>query len=217
MVFVQGGSFKMGSNESDDEKPIHNVTLSSFYIGKYEITQKQWRTIMSTDPSYFKNCDDCPVESVSWNDVQEFLQKLNQKTGKKYRLPTEAEWEYAARGGNKNQNYTYAGSNSIDSTAWYESNLENKTHEVGGRQVNDLGLYDMIGNVWEWCNDWYGENYYKSSSKNNPSGASSGSNRVIRGVGWNGYPTGCLVAHRGGSNPPAFRNSGVGFRVALSQ
>ena len=215
MVFVQGGSFKMGSNENDDEKPIHNVKLSSFYIGKYEITQKQWRTIMGTDPSYFKNCDDCPVEQVSWNDVQEFLQKLNQKTGKKYCLPTEAEWEYAARGGNRSSNYTYAGSNSIDNVAWYGINSENKTREVGGRQANDLGLHDMSGNVWEWCNDWYDKNYYESSSENNPTGG-TGSRRVIRGGSWFSYPTYCRVAYRYGGTP-AYRDNNVGFRVALSQ
>ena len=163
MVFVQGGSFQMGSNNGQsDEKPVHSVTVSDFYIVKYEVTQKEWRDIMGSNPSKWKG-DNLPVEKVSWDDVQTFIKKLNAKTGLNYRLPTEAEWEYAARGGNKSNGYKYSGSNDIGSVAWYASNSGSKTHSVGQKKPNELGIYDMTGNVWEWCNDWYGD--YSSSSQ----------------------------------------------------
>jgi formylglycine-generating enzyme required for sulfatase activity len=168
MVLVQGGTFTMGSNSGDsDEKPLHQVTLSDFYIGKYEVTQKQWREIMGNNPSHF-NGDERPVEYVSWNDAQEFIRKLNAKTGQKYRLPTEAEWEYAACGGQQSRGYTYSGSNDINAVAWYGNNSNNKTHAVGQKQANELGLHDMSGNVWEWCGDWYDN--YSSGAQTNPAG-----------------------------------------------
>ncbi len=176
MVFVEGGTFEMGSNDYDNEKPVHRVTVSDFYIGKYEVTQKEWQEVMGNNPSRNKG-DDLPVENVSWNDIQDYLQRLNAKTGGNYRLPTEAELEYAARGGNKSHGYEYSGSNTLDNVAWYYDNSGSKTHSVGTKQPNELGIYDMSGNVWEWCNDWYGENYYSSSSQNNPQGPSSGSVR----------------------------------------
>jgi formylglycine-generating enzyme required for sulfatase activity len=214
MVYVKGGTFQMGSNDGEsDEKPKHSVTLSDFYIGKYEVTQKQWREIMGNNPSNFKNCDNCPVENVSWNDVQEFIKKLNQKTGENYRLPTEAEWEYAARGGAQSRGYKYAGSNNIGEVAWYGDNRSGKTHSVGGKKPNELGIYDMSGNVWEWCNDWYGN--YSAGSQRNPQGSSSGASLVLRGGSWNLSAGGCRVSFRYFSFPD-YRDFSFGFRLAVS-
>jgi len=219
MVFVHGGTFQMGSNSrGNDEKPFHSVTISNYYIGKYEVTQKLWRDVMGNDPPElsFKGCDQCPVEKVSWNDIQEFLQKLNLKTGKNYRLPTEAEWEYAARGGNQSKGYIYSGSNTIDEIAWYGSNSGSKTHPVGQKHPNELGLYDMTGNVWEWCSDWYGDTYYKSSPMDNPKGPSIGTSRSLRGGSWFYGPNFCRTGKRGKNNPDD-RHSGCGFRLCTSE
>ncbi len=212
MVFVKGGTFKMGSNEYDSEKPIHTVTVGDFYIGKYEVTQKEWESVMESNPSNFKGANR-PVEQVSWTDIQEFLQKLNFKTGKNYRLPTEAEWEYAARGGNQSKGYKYSGSNSIDKVAWYDGNSSSQTHEVGQNQPNELGIYDMSGNVWECCSDWYAENYYKSSPSKNPQGPSSGSTRVLHGGSWVNNNLNCRSSDRFRSYPTGFF-SNSGFRLA---
>jgi hypothetical protein len=195
----------------DNEKPAHNVTLSDYMIAKTEVTQGLWIAVMGTNPSYFKGYD-LPVESVSWDDCQEFIKKLNQLTGKTYRLPTEAEWEYAARGGKKSKGYQYAGGNSIKEVAWYNGNTGYGTHPVGQKQPNELGLYDMSGNVWEWCQDWYDS--YASSSQTNPTGPTSGSYRVLRGGSWD-YGVGeCRVSNREASNP-SFRSGGRGFRLVL--
>jgi formylglycine-generating enzyme required for sulfatase activity len=227
MVFVKGGTFTMGctseqSDCDDDEKPAHQVTVSDFRMGKYEVTQKQWTEIIGSNPSSFKNCEDCPVENVSWNDVQEFIKQLNRKTGKNYRLPTEAEWEYAARGGSTGSTSTssatatkYAGSNSIDEVAWYDNNSGSKTHPVGQKKPNELGLYDMTGNVWEWCSDWYGSDYYKNSPRNNPQGSASGSNRVLRGGSWSSGARYCRVALRNYGHP-VDRVINDGFRLVLA-
>jgi formylglycine-generating enzyme required for sulfatase activity len=218
MVFIQGGTFSMGCTGEqgedcyDSEKPVHQVTLSNFYIGKYEVTQAQWEAIMGNNPSSFKGGKQ-PVEEVSWNEAQEFIKRLNAATGKKYRLPTEAEWEYAARGGNKSRGYKYSGSNNIDEVAWYDNNSGSKTHPVGTKKANELGIYDMSGNVWEWCNDWYGN--YGSSAQTNPAGASSGSNRVDRGGSWDYDARYCRVAFRNFYSP-GNRNNGLGLRVACS-
>jgi len=213
MVFVQGGTFKMGSNEGiNDGKPVHSVTLSSFEIGKYEVTQAQWKAIMGYNPSNFKG-DDLPVENVSWDDVQDFLQKLNVKTGKKYRLPTEAEWEFAARGGNKSKGYTYSGSNTLNDVAWLSDNSNSKTHVVGSLKANELDIYDMSGNVWEWCSDWYDENYYKNSPTQNPKGPNNGDTRVLRGGSWYFNSDVCRVANRIRYFPTG-RDGYGGFRVA---
>ena len=221
MVFVKGGTFTMGSNDGmSNEKPTHQVTVSDFYIGKYEVTQKQWRAVMGSDPPElnFKDCDDCPVERVSWDDVQEFFKKLNQKTGKNYRLPTEAEWEYAARGASTGSVSTgstsallYAGSNNLDEVAWYTSNSASKTHPVGRKKPNELGIYDMSGNVWEWCSDRYGS--YSNGSQTNPQGSSSGSHRVNRGGSWFDGPQSCRVADRD-SHSPDHRGNDLGFRLS---
>jgi len=209
MILVQGGTFQMGSGDEDaNEKPVHLVTVSNFYIAKYQVTQKLWREVMGNNPSYFKNCDNCPVESISWNDAQEFVKKLNAKTGKKYRLPTEAEWEYAASGGSSRRKW--AGTNSessLDSYAWYEDNSEGKTHPVGTKSPNELGIYDMNGNVWEWCEDWY-KSYPNSSNEFDY----TGSIRVNRGGGWDNNASDCRVANRGSSTPTYSFNI-LGFRV----
>ena len=215
MVYVEGGTFTMGatpeqgSDAYNNEKPSHKVTLSSYYIGKYEVTQAQWRAIMGENPSYFTG-DNNPVEKVSWYEAQEFCKKLSQLTGKKYRLPTEAEWEYAARGGKKSKGYKYSGSNNIEDVAWYGSNSDLETHTVGQKQPNELGIYDMSGNVYEWCYDWYDS--YTSSPQTNPTGAASGSSRVIRGGDWVNLATLCRVSDRYYSSPDDRSNS-MGFRV----
>jgi formylglycine-generating enzyme required for sulfatase activity len=204
MVSVQGGTFTMGCTGEQvrdcdsDEKPAHSVTVGNFNIGKFEVTQRLWKQIMGNNPSKFKG-DDLPVENVSWNDIQEFIKKLNEQTGKKYRLPTEAEWEYAARGGNKSKGYKYSGSNNIDEVAWYDGNSGDKTNEVGTKSPNELGIYDMSGNVWEWVSDRYGK--YTSEAKTNPTGPSSGSYRVIRGGGWGNGARVCRVSNRDGGDP----------------
>ena len=218
MVRVAGGTFLMGatveqgSDASSDENPVHEVTLSGYYIGKYEVTQEEWQAVMDSNPSNDKASVKLPVERVSWNDCQEFIRRLNVLTGKTFRLPTEAEWEYAARGGVKSRGYKYSGSNDIGSVAWYCDNSGHNTHAVGYKQPNELGLYDMSGNVWEWCSDWFG--LYPSSSQTNPSGASSGSVRVFRGGGWIYDAEGCRVSYRG-SNAPSLRISFLGLRLAL--
>jgi formylglycine-generating enzyme required for sulfatase activity len=206
-------------------KNLHTnqVTVSNFYIGKYEVTQKQGRTVMGTsaslsDPSNlaFKGCDDCPEAAVSWYDIQEFIKKLNQKIGKKYRLPTEAEWEYAARGRASTGSATatkYAGSNNMDEVTWYDGNSNSKTHPVGQKQPNELGLFDMSGNVWEWCSDWYGS--YSSGSQTNPQGPSSCSDRVLRGGGWGDSAQVCRVSNRRVWEPYG-RGFNPGFRLAVS-
>jgi formylglycine-generating enzyme required for sulfatase activity len=219
MVFVEGGTFTMGCTSEqgddcdDDERPAHQVTLSDFYIGKYEVTQAEWKAIMGNNPSGFSGCDSCPVERVSWDDVQEFIRKLNAKTGKNYRLPTEAEWEYAARGGKHSKGYKYSGSNSIENVAWYYGNSGKKTHPVGTKQANELGIYDMSGNVYEWCQDWYGG--YSKGSQTNPAGASSGSDRVLRGGSWYLNPRYVRVSNRLYFTP-AYRYINLGFRLACS-
>lgn len=185
MVYVAGGTFQMGSNDGNsDEKPVHQVTVSSFYIGKYEVTRKEWREVMGSAPvqPYNKSCEDCPIAAVSWYDVRKFIMRLNELTGKNYRLPTEAEWEYAAKGGVQSKGYLYAGSNKLSDVAWPDENSGSKsqTHPVGQKRPNELGIYDMSGNVWEWCADWYDRNFYSISQIKNPKNSVPGSQRVCR-------------------------------------
>ena len=194
-----------------DEKPAHQVTLSTFSIGQTEVTQELWQAVMGGNPSYFKGAKR-PVEQVSWEDCQNFIRELNSLTGRRFRLPTEAEWEYAARGGNKGNGHKYAGSSAIDNVAWYEGNSGSQTHDVATKRANELGLYDMSGNVLEWCQDWYGS--YSSGSQTNPTGASSGSRRVLRGGSWSHIVRGCRVSFRS-YNAPSYRNDYLGLRLAF--
>jgi formylglycine-generating enzyme required for sulfatase activity/predicted Ser/Thr protein kinase len=216
MVYVEGGTFTMGSPKSEEDHRMeeipHQVILSSFHIGKYPVTQGQWKAVMGSNPSEFKKGDNYPVENVSWYYVQVFLQKLNAATGKQYRLPTEAEWEYAARGGNQSKGYRYSGSNSIDSVAWHSRNSD-ETHPVGQKSPNELGIYDMSGNVEEWCNDWYGD-YPLRGGQTNPKGGSSGSYRVKRGGSWRSLAFLCRIAQRGAGEPAKIGND-IGFRLVL--
>ncbi|WP_457576800.1 SUMF1/EgtB/PvdO family nonheme iron enzyme [Desulfomarina sp.] len=216
-VYVKGGCFDMGDTFGDgdnDEKPVHEICVDGFYMGKFEVTQGQWRKIMGNNPSFFKKGDFYPVEDVSWNDTQKYIKRLNSRSGKKYRLPTEAEWEYAARSGGKKEKYS--GVNHVDAVAWYTYNSGNSTHFVGRKKQNGLGLYDMSGNVWEWCSDRYGENYYTSSSRNNPRGAASGSNRVFRGGSWASDQRTVRSACRF-NYTPGNSNNALGFRLVFPQ
>ena len=215
MVRVEGGTFQMGSYAGEnDESPVHQVTLSTFSIGETEVTQALWETVMGSNPSYWKG-GSLPVEQVSFTDCQTFIQKLNQQTGKQFRLPTETEWEYAARGGNKSiwlKYYRYSGSNTIGYVAWYTDNSNSKTHSVKTKQANELGIYDMTGNVREWCRDWYGE--YSSSTQTNPTGPLTGFFRVHRGGSWYGNALNCRSANRDYSAPD-HRGNDLGLRLAL--
>ena len=242
MIHVEGGTFMMGSdlgednecNTNDDypalvQKPVHQVTLSSFSIGRYEVTQEEWIAVTGRSLTEFKS-DRMPVKRVCWRDCQDFIKKLNKLTGMDFRLPTEAEWEFAARGGNESHGYRYSGSDCLDDVAWYNDNCmddeaessEDGTHEVGKKFPNELGLYDMSGNVMEWCQDIYGE--YDSSPQVNPTGpsstffkslvSSSGVCRVVRGGSWMNFAKGCTVTIRHFS-APGLRHAVVGMRLAL--
>ena len=212
MISVDGGTFQMGqSADGNNVTPVHSVTLSSYSIGETEVTQALWKAVMGTNPSNWQG-DNLPVEYVTWNECQTFITKLNQLTGKTFRLPTEAEWEFAAKGGTKSKGYTYSGSNTLGDVAWYEMNSSGKTHPVGTKQANELGIYDMSGNVWEWCQDWYGS--YSSTAQSNPTGPTSGSARVLRGGSWNNNASDCRSAFRRCNSPGGF-NYYFGFRLAL--
>ncbi|MDD7540133.1 MAG: SUMF1/EgtB/PvdO family nonheme iron enzyme [Bacteroidales bacterium] len=222
MIKVEGGTFRMGATSEQgryvayDEKPVHYVTLSDYHIGETEVTQELWQAVMGSNPSYFKGDNQRPVENVSWDDCQEFIKKLNRLTGKNFRLPTEAEWEYAARGGkySKDYVYKYSGSNNADEVAWFDDNSGSKTHPVKTKKANKLGLYDMSGNVWEWCNDWDDDHYYRNSPQTNPTGPSKGACRVLRGGSWDVNDRGVRVSSRGDSTPD-LRFIDIGLRLAL--
>ncbi|MCK5153733.1 MAG: formylglycine-generating enzyme family protein [Spirochaetales bacterium] len=229
-VLVRGGTFQMGSADISNAKPVHSVTVSSFYMSKYEVTQGEYKAVMGSNPSDSGKGigDKYPVNKVNWNEAVEYCNKLSRKEGltpvysgsgnnismninaNGYRLPTEAEWEYAARGGNSSRGYTYSGSNTIGSVAWYKDNSGSKSHPVGQKQANEIGLYDMSGNVWEWCWDWYGS--YSSGRQTDPTGKSSGSSRVFRGGSWGAGASGCRSADRG-YYYPSDRGYFLGFRL----
>ena len=220
MKFVEGGTFQMGavyrlfSEVSKDESPVHSVDLDDFFIGETVVTQELWVAVMGNNPSHFIG-DNLPVEKVSWEDCQEFIRKLNQLTGKTFRLPTEAEWEYAARGGNRSEGFVYAGGDNISDVAWYDGNSKSGTHPVKSKMANELELYDMCGDVWEWCQDWYFPYYYALSPSHNPQGPSVGAARVIRGGSWNYSSWRCRLTTRY-DNGPNVRNNNVGFRLVLA-
>ncbi len=217
MVTVEGGTYTMGATAEQgddgdtDEFPTHQVTLSGFTIGETEVTQALWEAVMGSNHSRYSGDPQRPVDSVTWDECQEFITKLNEVTDLTFRLPTEAEWEFAARGGNKSNGFKYAGSNTIDDVAWYEDNSGTSSHAVATKAPNELGLYDMNGNVWEWCLDWYGD--YSSDAQTDPTGPASGEVRVVRGGGWPDSAYYCRVTIRGGLDPSdAF--SCFGLRLA---
>ncbi len=218
MVLVEGGTFTMGAADNQlkdaesDEKATHQVTLPSYYICKYEVTQNLWTLVMGNNPSSFKASLQ-PVEDVTWNDCQQFIEKLNSLTGKDYRMPTEAEWEFAARGGNQSKGYKYAGSNSIGEVAWYSANSGNSPHDVGKKKPNELGLYDMSGNVYEWCQDWKAP--YSRKAQTNPTGPEEGTYRVNRGGRWCGSARACRTSDRSMSAPD-YHFYHLGMRLAHS-
>ena len=217
MVYVEGGTFDMGATSEqgrdayDREYPVHSVTLDGYYIGKCEVTQELWQAVMGSNPSRFKGAKN-PVEQVSWNDCQEFVSRLNRLTGRTFRLPTEAEWEYAARGGNQSLHYKYSGSDNIGNVTWYYNNSGSSTHAVGTKSPNELGIYDMSGNVYEWCSDRNGD--YSAGAQTNPQGPSSGSGRVLRGGSWDRDARGCRVSNRSNFGPSS-RFSYYGLRLVL--
>ncbi len=218
MIAVEGGTFTMGAtseqqNPDSDEKPTHTVTLSDYYIGETEVTQELWAAVMGSNPSRFTGNIQRPVEKVSWDDCQTFIRKLNELTGENFRLPTEAEWEFAARGGRNSRGYQYSGSSNIDEVVWYYDNSSYTTYPVKTKSPNELGIYDMSGNVWEWCQDWIGP--YSSSSQTNPTGPSTGSHRVRRGGSWEIIlARDCRSAYRS-SGTPGYRFHDFGLRLAL--
>ena len=214
MIAVKGGTFQMGSDyEYDYANPVHQVTLTKgYYIGETEVTQELWTAVTGSNPSYFTGNMQRPVEKVSWDDCQTFISKLNQLTGEAFRLPTEAQWEYAARGGNQAQGRLYSGSDAIDDVAWYKSNSSSTTNPVKTKAPNELGIYDMSGNVYEWCSDWKGS--YSSAAQTDPTGPATGSARVIRGGGWGNIAKGCRVASRCCGGTPSYSFSDLGLRLA---
>ena len=219
-VFIKGGCYEMGDTFGDgdvDEKPVDAVCVDDFYLASHEVTQGQWKTVMQKDPSYFVELEDhFPVENMSWMDVQEFMEKLNKQTGRRYRVPTEAEWEYAAKSGGKKEKYAGTSrENEVDQFAWYERNSQGRTQPVGRKRPNGLGLYDMSGNVFEWCSDWYEKEYYRNNPKNNPKGPSGGTHRVVRGGSWASNGWNVRTANRGHISPPG-RRYDIGFRVGFS-
>lgn len=216
MIKVEGGSFNMGSNDGiSDEQPIRQVSIPTFYMAETEVTQELWEVVMGDNPSWFKGSYDYPAESVSWKDIQKFIIKLNQLTGKSYRLPSEAEWEYAAKGGNKSKGYKYSGSNNIEDVAWYNKNSNRKTHLVATKKPNELGLYDMSGNVWEWCQDKWHSNYIKAPTDGSAWIFDTPSNyRVLRGGSFYYEAKYCNTNYRYLYSERS-NNINIGFRLVI--
>ena len=216
MVQMDGGEFTMGDHTGNtDEGPEHKVTLHNFQISKYEVTQSQWEAIMGSNPSNNRKCKDCPVENVSWEEANQFMTRLNNLTGEHYRLPSEAEWEFAARGGMLaiRQTDKFSGSRTLPPVGWFYDNSLGQTHPVGTKAVNALGISDMSGNVAEWCADWYDSYYYKASTYENPTGPDNGRNKVVRGGSWNDYDQSCRVSYRD-KQPANHKDKSIGFRIA---
>lgn len=212
-VWVTGGKFIMGDYGGEaDEKPAYEVMIDGFAISKYPVTQRQWTAIMGSNPSGFQGCDQCPIDMVSWDDAQRFVEKLNEITGKKYALPTEAEWEYAAKGGLNTKGFQFSGSDNIEAVGWYTANSGRHPHPVGEKAPNELGLYDMTGNVWEWCQDWYNKNYYELRERNNPMGPATGAARVRRGGSWFTQSISCRTSSRN-SVKQDYKDDSGGFRL----
>ena len=221
MVLVERGTFTMGCTHEQvgeckqDEKPAHTVTISTFYISKYEVTQEEYSALVGADP--YQKCPHCPVGNIYWEAAQTFIKKLDSLTGKKYRLPTEAEWEFAARGGNKTKGFKYSGSNNVKQVAWISDNSKDSSHVVGQKKPNELGLYDMSGNVYEWCSDWYDENYYAASSKENPKGGKdTGREYATRGGSAMFGANQCRVSTRS-EGVPEFWIIYSGFRLVMDK
>ena len=213
-VPVEGGTFQMGSIERSEEKPVRSVSVPGFSIGKYLITQEQYEAVMGDNPSHFKGANR-PADSVSWYKAEEFCQKLSELTGEPICLPTEAQWEYAARGGDRSQNYRYAGSNDLDEVGWYKDNSDGQNHEVGQKKPNELGIYDMSGNLWEWCVDDWNPNYKEASSDGSPWRSPDGDPRkTLRGGAWYSIPKYCRFTMRD-TTYPEDRCNDFGLRVVL--
>lgn len=224
MILVEDGSFWMGNNDDEEalnrEQPLHEVSLDEFYIGKHPVTQALWKSVMGADnnPSHFKG-NERPVENVSREDALAFIDQLNQLTNQTYRLPSEAEWEYAARGGRKGHGYKYAGGNSMEEVGWYSENSGGETKTVGLKKPNELGLFDMSGNVYEWCLDWFSDTYYQECCErgiaSNPLGAETGTYRIFRGGCWNYGPDRCRVTYRH-HDRPGRGYPYLGFRLVMT-
>ncbi len=216
-VFVKGGCFTMGDS-SDEDNAAHEVCVNDFFMAKNVVTQGQWKTVAGNYPKSRSSCgDNCPAQQISWEEAQNFISKLNDKTGKRYRLPTEAEWEYAAKGGARNQRWAGTGTESdLGDYAWYSSNAGGNVHPVGQKKPNPSGLYDMSGNVWEWVHDWYDKHYYKNSARDNPSGPSSGSSHVLRGGSWSRNAMFTTTTVRNRITPGCWLDY-YGFRLAMTE
>jgi len=213
MVLVKGGKFAMGDDsESVDRKPAHNVILKDFSICRFEVTERQWKAVMGANPSSYTYCSDCPVTNVSWDDAQAFIKKLNELTGRHYRLPTEAEWEYAARGGKQERLLQFSGKRGPQPIAWYNDNSKDHVHPVGRKVANELGIYDMSGNVEEWCNDWYSKDYYTKKNVTDPQGPDGGFSKVVRGGSWASNAHEIVVTRRAAYLPNT-KSISLGFRL----